>query len=256
MEETALQEKYLVKTSSFEGPLDVLLNLITERKLFINEISLASVTNEYLAYIRSLSERNINDTTSFVVVAATLVLIKSRSLLPNLDLTTEEEDRIVDLESRLKAYALIKEVGEDIKNRFGKTPIYFAPERTENIVVFSPGPNLSLENLTQALGETLARVPKQTEKLPEVTVRMVVSIDEMMASLTERMERAISLSFSSIARHPNPSDAKDEKVYAIVSFLAMLELVREGIIDVLQGESYGDMTIERQTQPPNIIKTI
>ncbi len=241
-------EKYVVKAGSFEGPLEVLLGLIESRKLFINEISLASVTNDYLAYVRSLGGQNLPDATDFVVVAATLVLIKSRSLLPNLELTTEEEEKIIDLEARLKMYALIREVGEDIKARFGKTPIFFAPERTDSIVIFSPGDNISVSNLIQALNETLTRIPTQTAPLPEITVRAVVSIDEMMESLTERIETALSLSFHDIARHPNPADAKDEKVYAIVSFLAMLELVREGIIDVLQADSFGDMTIARQAK--------
>jgi segregation and condensation protein A len=245
---STVAEKYMVKAGSFTGPLEVLLGLIEARKLFINEISLASVTNEYLSYVRSLGGKNLPAATDFVVVAATLVLIKSRSLLPNLELTTEEEEKIVDLEARLKMYALIREVGEDIKARFGKTPMFFAPERTDSIVVFSPGVNLTLGNLSLALGDTFNRIPAVSAPLPEITVRTVVSIDEMMDSLTTRIETALSLSFRDIARHPNPADAKDEKVYAIVSFLAMLELVREGIIDVLQADSFGDMTIARQTK--------
>jgi len=246
VETSATAEKYVIKAGTFEGPLDVLLDLIEARKLFINEISLASVTNEYLSYVRTLGGKNLPDATDFVVVAATLVLIKSRSLLPNLELTVDEKEKIIDLEARLKMYALVREIGEDIKTRFGKTPIFFAPERADQIVVFSPGANVNLANLAQALDETFNRIPAQSAPLPEVTVRTVVSIDEMMESLTSRIETALSLSFRDIARHPNPSDAKDEKVYAIVSFLAMLELVREGIIDVLQADSFGDMTIARQ----------
>jgi segregation and condensation protein A len=91
----AVQEKYVVKAGSFEGPLEVLLGLIEERKLFINEISLASVTNEYLSYVRSLGGKNLPDATDFVVIAATLVLIKSRSLLPNLELTVDEKEKAI-----------------------------------------------------------------------------------------------------------------------------------------------------------------
>jgi segregation and condensation protein A len=120
MDSNAVVEKYVVKAGSFEGPLEVLLDLIEARKLFINEISLASVTNEYLSYVRTLGGKNLPDATDFVVVAATLVLIKSRSLLPNLELTVDEKEKIIDLEARLKMYALVREIGEDIKTRFGK----------------------------------------------------------------------------------------------------------------------------------------
>src|SRR6185436_9963090 len=122
--EAPVIEGYKVKTHVFEGPLDLLLNLIESRKLFINEISLSKVTDDYVSYVRSFKELHIADITSFVLIAATLILIKSRSLIPNLELSDEEEAKIIDLEARLKMYQVIKEVGAEIKARFGKDIIY------------------------------------------------------------------------------------------------------------------------------------
>ncbi len=93
-------EEYLVKTHIFEGPLDTLLSLIEKRKLFINDISLAQVADDYIAYIKSLNEFPIADSSHFILIASTLVLIKSKSLLPDLNLTTEEQESIDDLEDR------------------------------------------------------------------------------------------------------------------------------------------------------------
>src|SRR3989344_8575319 len=93
---------YEVKTSVFEGPMDLLLDLIEKKKLFINEISLAQVTDDYLTYIKSLPKTNLRSITSFVFIAATLVLIKSKSLLSSFKLTEEEESQVEDLERRLK----------------------------------------------------------------------------------------------------------------------------------------------------------
>lgn len=237
--------KYTVRTGTFEGPLDLLLELIESRKLFVNEVSLASVTDEYISFMKRGSGIDLPEATSFLLIASTLILIKSRSLLPNLKLTTEEEGKIVDLEARLRLYAVIKEASIYIKEKFGKEICYMAPERSYE-AVFAPDPALTIETIHDAIGEVYARIPKK-EVLQEVSVRKVVSIEEMIDGLTERIQSALSLSFSAISKHPNPQDAKDEKVYMIVSFLALLELVREGIVDVLQEGEFKDMTISKQT---------
>ena len=127
--ETTETLSYKVKTAVFEGPLELLLSLIESRKLFINEISLSEVTDDYVSYIRTLNERSLSDVTGFISIAATLILIKSRSLLPGIPLTQDEEKSIVDLESRLRMYQVIKEVSEDIKTIFGKRLLFTAPEK-------------------------------------------------------------------------------------------------------------------------------
>src|SRR3989344_7208861 len=85
---------YRVKTEQFEGPLDLLLSLIEKRKLFINDFALSKVADDYIAHIRSFETYPMNDVANFLLVASTLVLIKSKALLPDLNLTTEEESDI------------------------------------------------------------------------------------------------------------------------------------------------------------------
>jgi len=86
-EEAITTISYTVKSGSFEGPLDLLLNLVESKKLYINEISLASVTDDFLVYSRSLPKTDLTELTSFLSIAATLILIKSRSLLPGFIVT-------------------------------------------------------------------------------------------------------------------------------------------------------------------------
>src|SRR3989344_4683582 len=109
---------FTIKQQHFEGPLDVLLDLIEKRKFFINDISLAKVADDYLAYIKALEKFPLADSANFVLVASTLVLIKSKSLLPNLELTTEEQGDIADLERRLVLYRRMKELSLGVKERF------------------------------------------------------------------------------------------------------------------------------------------
>src|SRR6185437_17165579 len=98
-----------VKTSVYEGPLELLLELIEKRKLLINDISLAAVTDEYIARVNAATDHPVGETAEFVALAATLLLIKSRSLLPTLELSSDESRDIKELEYRLALYQIIKE---------------------------------------------------------------------------------------------------------------------------------------------------
>ncbi len=242
MEEAVATSTYTVKTSAFEGPLELLLNLVESRKLFINEISLASVTDDYLAYARSISKNDLTELTSFLSVAATLILIKSRSLLPGFIVTKEEEKDIVDLETRLMLYGMIREIGAELSEKYGKTIIHLPPEREFETTVFAPDPKLTINMLFASAWEALNRVPK-VEILPEVKVRKIINIDEMLTSLTERIAGAMRLSFRDWQKSVVGEDREAVKSNMIVSFLAMLELVRQGMMDALQNTEFEDIEL-------------
>ncbi len=245
---------YTVKTTAFEGPLDILLTLVESRKLFINEISLAAVTDDYLAFARSLPKDDLSELTSFLSVAATLILIKSRSLLPGFLVTKEEEQDIVDLESRLSLYAMIREIGLALSARYGTTIIHLPPERELFTSVFAPDPKLTTELLRASALECLHRVPKE-EVLPEVRVRKIISIDEMLTSLAERVAGAVRLSFREWQGAVVGRDLETMKSNVIVSFLAMLELVRQGMMDALQNTDFEDIELSAISAEDQAAKT-
>ena len=259
---TEMITEYKVKTSVFEGPLEVLLRLVEERKLFINEISLAQVTDDYIAYVRSLSQvtgrsvvdlslstgRSVVDlslSTGFLVIAATLLLIKSKSLLPNLELTEDEEGQIGDLEARLRMYQVIKEVSKNIKEKFGRQIIFGTSEKELFSPIFSPDPSITLPNILEAIGLVIEAMPKK-EFLPKVKMGRVINIEEVINSLIKRIQNSLSVSFSEFASDHKADSPKEKNIYFIVSFLAMLELVRTGILTVAQENNFEDIVIERQ----------
>lgn len=133
------QTIYKVKAGSFEGPLEVLLSLIEKRKLFINEISLATITDDYIHFIKEIENKGIGHYSDFISVAATLILIKSKSLLPGMTLTEEEEHQIGDLEARLNLYKIIQDVGQEIAKNFGKQIIFPRIEKKIETRVFFSG---------------------------------------------------------------------------------------------------------------------
>ncbi len=237
---------YNIKTAGFEGPFALLLSLVEKKKLFINDVSLAAVTEDFISHINQLGSFPPAEISSFVLVASTLLLIKSKSLLPNLDLTAEEEGNIKNLEDRLKLYELFTRLASDIKSSFGKRMIFAAEERKNKILVFLPDSAITPESMMTFAQDVLGAMPKK-QFTPEVEVKKVISLEEMIGSLTDRIKNALKMNFRDFAGGVGQSRtiSKEEKVFVIVSFLAMLELVRQGIIEALQENDGGDILIEK-----------
>jgi segregation and condensation protein A len=230
---------YVVKTPAFEGPLDLLLDLIEKRKFSINEISLAKVADDYIGHVKTLYEFPIAMTAHFILIASTLLLIKSRALLPTLELSEEEQGSIEDLERRLNFYKRARELGRHLRSLFG-AKIMFAPEQRLETVVFSPDPHISAETIAGALKELMQHLPKES-MLRKAIVEKVISLEKMLDDLTSRIKTSLKLSFREFA-----GTGKKEKVHVIVSFLAMLELVKQGIISVEQERHLGEIYMETE----------
>jgi segregation and condensation protein A len=256
MSEESNTSTYKVKAGSFEGPLELLLSLIESRKLFVNEISLAQVTDDYVAYIKSLSnlsnDKRIADVSYFILIAATLILIKSKSLLPSLALTEDETEKISDLEKRLKLYQIIKNASIDVKTNFGAKIIFSPLERVWNEPLFSPDPLITVDSMLLSVNDVLAHIPKPQEKLTEIEVKKIISIDQVIDNLTDRIQSAINISFKEFAKSHKAENVSEARVHIIVSFLAMLELVREGIIDVIQNATFEDINITKPEEQVNL----
>lgn len=229
---------FKIKTQVFEGPLDLLLSLIEKRKLFINDIALSKVADDYIEHVKQFEKFPIEDSANFILIASTLLLIKSKSLLPALSLTEEEQEGIHDLETRLKIYKRIKEASIHVKEKFGEQVIFMPSQARPTVVVFSPHPSMTLTSLVNAVREAIRNLPKK-ELIPKAIVKKVLSLEEVITSLTQRITSGLKMSFREFT-----SGHKEEKVNIIVSFLAMLELVKQGIIRVNQEKTFDDIQME------------
>ncbi len=234
---------YTVKTEVFEGPLDLLLELVTKRKLFVNDVSLAQVTDDFVSYLESHEEFPIAESAEFILVASTLMLIKSRSLLPMLQLSEEEEESIHDLEERLQVYARVKELAFELKKLYGKQIIFEKEPRKNDLIIFSPDSKTDTDNLLLALNRVIESLPKK-EILPKIVVKRVVSLEEMIERLAERISKASRFKFHEF-HGTGGALTHEKKVSIIVGFLAMLELVKRGAIKVTQ-EGRGEIEIESE----------
>ncbi|PIT96738.1 hypothetical protein COT82_01680 [Candidatus Campbellbacteria bacterium CG10_big_fil_rev_8_21_14_0_10_35_52] len=234
-----MNTSFKIKTEVFEGPLELLLSLIEKRKLFINDISLAQIADDYIEYINKQENFPMTSVADFILVASTLVLIKSKSLLPALDLSSEERENIDDLEKRLKIYKRMKELSFYIKENFGKNIMYMKTPSKNINPIFSPDKNLSVYKITDCIKIVLRNLPKKIAEIPKKVVEKVISLEEMIESLTERITKNLKMSFKEFSGF-----GKEDRVNVIVSFLAMLELVKQGIVSVIQDEKFSDIIIE------------
>lgn len=235
---------FKVKQEVFEGPVEVLLELIEKRKLFVNDVSLASVTDDFVHYMQAVGMQ-AGEAANFLAVAATLILIKARSLLSNLELTPEETESISDLERRVALYQVISHISTELIKQYNKK-VSFEGVRRLTGVVFAPDQKLLLEQLPGLIDDIIGRIPPLPEKKPEARVFKTISISEVLNTLQERIERAMSTSFNAIRVASPDIDEHSQKVYTIVSFLGMLELVRRGLVAAEQSELFEDITLQKQ----------
>jgi segregation and condensation protein A len=230
---------FSIQTEVYSGPLDLLIDLIEKRKLLINDISLASVTDDYMAYVAQFEKSPLREMTDFIVLASTLLLLKSKSLLPILELTDVEEETLESLERRLQYYQIFRNAGKIVESIFGKNASHeriFIPDKNP---LFITDALTNIDALRLSMSDVLRNLPKKIEK-PKVQVRTVVSLESMIERLKERVERQLKFNFTDFH-----GDSK-ERSTVIVGFLAVLEMVKQGSVLVRQHAHFHDIEIERE----------
>lgn len=230
---------FSVKQEKFEGPLDVLLELIDKEKLSINEISLAKVADDYIAYVKSLEKINPEALAEFLVVAAYLCLIKSRSLLPSLKITEEEEESLEELAKRLEEYKRIKLLAAGIKKIAAEKRFIFSREGFIGLdPIFYPPPKLNAGILRDAFAAFLETLP-QIGKLAEEKIKKIISLEGKIKEIQSLLSEKIENAFSAIVK------GSREKVEVIVSFLAILELAKQKFVELDQKKLFEDIVIKK-----------
>ena len=246
---------YNVSTQQFSGPLDLLLQLVEKKNLEITEISLAKVTQDYLNYFersekKGSSERSEEgsyvgnqvsvrpeELADFLVIASTLLLIKSKSLLPTLGLEVEEEEEILDLENRLQLYKIYKEQGVKIYEIWSKNFYLFTRPAWKDIrVKFSPPDNISLPRLPQFFKKVLEFFEEEV-LLQEKKITKIVTLKQRIQELVRKLTKGKDYNLEELV--PD----KNKRIDLIITFLAVLFLVKENIIKIKQEKNFGSIWI-------------
>ncbi len=242
-----------VKIESFEGPLDLLLHLIDVNKFNIFDIPIVEITEQYMEYLDSMETEDLNVMSEFLVMAATLLDIKAKMLLPvEVNEEGEEIDPREDLVQKLLEYKMYKYMSYELRDRLSISGqvLYKGPTIPDEVAKYEQP--VDLEELVGDL--TLTRLNtifqglmrRQTEKIDPIRSKFgqieqeEVSLDEKMVSVREYASQHSTFRFSSLMKE------QKGKIQMIVTFLAILELMKTGELLVVQEHLFDDMLITSQ----------
>ena len=242
-----------VKLQVFEGPLDLLLHLIDKNKIDIYDIPIVEITNQYMDYIHQMEREDLNVMSEFLVMAATLLDIKCKMLLPaEVNEEGEEEDPRKELVERLLQYKIYKYMAEELKDRqvdnaqtYYKDPTipqevldYVEPVDVEALLS-----GVTLNSLNRVFRDVMKRQNNKIDPIRSKFGRIEqeeVSLDEKMVSVREYASQHSTFRFSSLMKE------QKGKIQMIVTFLAILELMKTGELLVVQEHLFDDMLITSQ----------
>lgn len=230
-----------VNQEKFQGPLGLLLELIEGEKLDITQISLAKIADQYVGHIKAITAIHSDELADFLVVAARLLLIKSRALLPYL--YPEEEEEMKELENQLRMYKEFVEASKKIEVMIGDKKFMYGREFNRQTILasaqlFSPPKNLTREELLMVFSDLLIRL-KPVEKLEEERLERKIHIEEKIAHIRQLLLEGMNINFSKIMAEA------ESKTEIVVTFLAMLELIKHSHISAAQSDIFGEIEISR-----------
>ena len=234
--------RYETKIDVFQGPLDLLLHLIKEAKVNIHEVRISEVTEQYLQYIRAMEEMHLEIASEYLVMAANLMLIKSKKLLPKEDVDIEdeyEEDSEAALMRRLMEYQMYKESLsefrrlEEVRGQFYTKPAIDFSEYLDEC--FKLGINDDLSELILAF-EKLLRRQKLETPIPTTIFAQKVTVGDRIAAIKNTLTFRKCVEFGELFEHY-------DKEYVVVTFLAMLEMAKSGDITLLQTSSEAEIKL-------------
>ncbi|MDD9868015.1 MAG: segregation/condensation protein A [Candidatus Campbellbacteria bacterium] len=232
---------YSVNTTAFKGPLPMLYDMVVEKKLSIDRVSLSEVASTYLEKIKTIQPFPANEVAETSVIIATLMLIKARSLLPLFELTQEEEENVSELERRLKIYSHIKKIAKQISADYDSNFLYPLERKKmrDATVVFFPDSFVSSNQMLSAVYGMSNKEYTVKEELPKKVVRATVTLEEVMKEITERITTTLKqTTFSDFV-----SEIGKNRYDTVVSFLALLELVKQDMLLVSQDDLFVEISM-------------
>lgn len=236
-----------LKLNQFEGPLDLLLHLLDKDKIDIKDIFVSDITEQYLKYIENIAEFDMENASEFLTVAAHLLEIKSRSLLPKpAPLEEGEEDPEQALIRRLTEYKMYKEAGEKLHDMEEENlKVYYKLPEEINMQQRIELEDMKLDALMEAFGEVLKRFENKTVKKQREIRRDTYTVKGKMAYIRRRLSSKKEMSFFDMFE----DDGNKSEV--VTTFAAMLELWKNRYLKLTQKENFGDILVKLNLEADN-----
>ena len=237
-----------LKLSNFNGPPDLLLALVKENKIEIKDIFVSQVTEQFLQYMDQLSELDVDQASEYMAMAATLLEIKSRALLPIKPEENDEESPEKVLIRQLEEYKLFKEIVTELKEQENVNRFYREPDKNVGKEVTVVKENLSVEGFIEAFGKFLMRLQVKTaaENVSRAIVKESFSVSQKIAYIREILRNEDSFLLSQLF------DENTSKNEIVTTFLAVLELLKLQMIKVTQKGLFEEILIEKNPDSDNV----
>lgn len=226
-----------VKVEKFEGPLDLLLELIEKERLDITEVSLSKITDQYLSKVSQLDPQ-IYDVADFLVIAARLIYLKSKALLPQLE-NDEEEQEIEDLKTKLEIYKKYRDAAKEFGNILSKNQRSFPAQKPQFIISkFTPPKGVSLDSLWKTFQKLINDMPEELKREEVEIPSEKVTVEERLVFLERHLKNKKERRLSSIIK------GSKSRLEAIVTFLAILEMIKCKQIQVIETKNQKDVVVK------------
>jgi Uncharacterized conserved protein len=243
---------YQIKIHNFEGPFDLLFHLIEKAEVDIYDIPIADITNQYLEYITEMQSLDLEVASEFILMAATLIQIKSKMLLPKekypldemgmdgADPRAELVEQLIQYKKYKEAAMILKEKEEEYMDVFYKNAEIIDDIDEDKILV-----NMTLDDLVNAFNDVLKRYDSKNSgsNLDQQVIREEITVDDKISMLRDFLSNTGRAYFTDLFQ-----DKITDKLSIIVTFLALLELIRLKEIRVYQSKPYCDILIEKNSE--------
>lgn len=231
---------FSVQVQQFNGPLHLLLEIIEREEMEISEVALGAVTESYLQYLDEHTGIPIEELADFLVIAAKLLLLKSRSILPQVQV--EEESSEQDLATQLKIYREYLEASQFVQNMFDAHRVIYVHDKLPAVDIgFVPPPMTFTPDVMRGMFEAVVRRLHFVVKIPKAAYEKAVSIHEKIEHIRSFVMKGKTVHFQKVMRMAT------SRLELVVSFLALLELVKQREVSVSQEGGFGDIILERVT---------
>ncbi len=235
---------FKVSSQEFDGPLGLLLNMIEQEKLDITSIALSKIANQYVAYVKSSPEIEAEELADFLVIAAKLLWLKSKALLPYLE-SDDDDESIDDLEKQLKMYKEFAKASLHIASILKKRPYQFVPKfdsrarrKNFNLPIFVAPKNVDQGKIKETMLSVLRRLA-QEKPLKQETIEEIINLEDRILIIRQILKKQAKFSWQNLIKD---NANKTEK---IVSLLAILELIKQQELDFEQEALFSDIELLR-----------
>lgn len=238
---------YSIKSNDFEGPLDLLCHLIDKNKMNICDINISDITDQYIEYLNAMEELNLDIASEFVIMASTLLYLKSRTLLPVIESTDEEEKELTEEEllQRIIEYKKYKEISEKFKNMYMENSKreFKEPEKIKfpkKELEIDENYSIIVKAYTKVLEKNKSRLNRNARNIQKIAITDTYTVSSKVKEMYKELVRNNRFVFNNLY-----SQKQCNKVEVVTAFTGLLEMSRRSKVQTSQQELFGDILVEK-----------